>query len=190
MATAAAVVGQGVALVAAALIGAVVLFASPDPYPSWGIATLGAIVAALALSAVPGVYGRVLGAWFRLARAERPSALTPGKGFEWLTLYLLNWAVYAVAFVLLAWSFGLDGPPWAMGSAFAAAYMLGYVMIFAPAGLGPREGFLIAFLTPHVGPGAAGMIAIAARLWTTAVEVVPAAAFWLLGMVKGSAHDE
>lgn len=189
VATGAAVVGQGVALVAASAIGSLALFASPDPYPFWGAVTVGAIVAGLALVSVPAVYRQVLGAWFRLARAERPTSLTPARTSLWLGLYLVNWAVYAGAFVLLAASFGADGPVLAMGSAFAAAYVLGYVMIFAPAGLGPREGFLIVFLTPHVGAGAAAMVAVAARLWTTGVEVVPAAAFWLFGGVRGGPHE-
>jgi len=50
--------------------------------------------------------------------------------------------------------------------------------VFAPAGLGVREGFLIALLTSTIGVGAATALAAASRLWTTVVEVVPAAAFW------------
>ena len=189
IATAAAVVGQGVALVAAASLGALALLVSPDPYPLWGTLTVAAILAGLLLVAVPGVYARVLGAWFRLARAEQPAALTSQGAFRWFILYLVNWTAYAGAFWLLALSFGMDGAPLLVGSSFAAAYVLGYVMIFAPAGLGPREGFLIAFLTPQFGPGAAAMIAVAARLWTTAVEVVPAAGFWLSGAVRGGQHE-
>jgi hypothetical protein len=64
-------------------------------------------------------------------------------------------------------------------SAFAAAYVLGYVMVFAPAGLGPREGFLILFLTPHAGAASAGVVAIVLRIWMTLVEVAAAAVFWL-----------
>jgi hypothetical protein len=71
-----------------------------------------------------------------------------------------------------------------VASAFAAAYVLGYAMIFAPAGLGPREGFLIAFLTPHVGAASAGVIAVVARLWTTVVELLPAGAFWLAHLAR------
>jgi hypothetical protein len=67
-----------------------------------------------------------------------------------------------------------------VASAFAASYVLGYAMIFAPAGLGPREGFLIAFLTPHVGAASAGVLAVVARLWTTLVELVPAGALWVV----------
>ena len=189
VATGAAVAGQGVALVAASAIGSLALFTGPDPYPLWGTITVSVLLGGLAFASVPVVYGRVLAAWFRLAKAERPEALTPARGASWLGFYLVNWVVYAAAFVLLATSFGAVGPVLAVGSAFAAAYVLGYVMIFAPAGLGPREGFLIVFLTPHIGAGAAALIAIAARLWTTAVEVAPAAVFWLMGGIRRPTHE-
>ena len=45
--------------------------------------------------------------------------------------------------------------------------------MFAPAGAGIREGVLIFFLGPMLGAGAA-VVAIIARLWTTAVELLPA----------------
>jgi hypothetical protein len=147
------------------------------------------MLAGLVLASVPPVYRRALAAWFRLARTERTAEVTRGQGLLWLLAYLLNWTLYAVAFWLLTVSFGLQGPPLAVGSAFAGAYVLGYVMLFAPAGLGPREGFLIAFLTPHFGAGAAGMIAVVARLWTTAVEVLPAGVFWLIGVGRTRHHD-
>ena len=66
----------------------------------------------------------------------------------------------------------------APASAFAAAYVVGYVILFAPAGLGVREGVLVFMLSPHLGAGTAGAVAAIARLWTTLVEIVPAAAFW------------
>jgi hypothetical protein len=79
---------------------------------------------------------------------------------------------------VLCISLGLDASPVPIASAFAASYVLGYLMIFAPAGLGPREGFLIALLTPYFGVGPSGVVAVIARLWTTAVELVPAGLFW------------
>jgi len=182
--TAAAVVGQAAALLAATSVGALALLSAPDPYPTWGGLALGAIVVLLALGAVPAVYRSALGAWFRIARAERPEALSKPRGFQWFAGYVVNWALYAGAFWLLTRAFGLAGPPLAIASAFAAAYVLGYLLLFAPAGLGPREGFLILFLSPYFGPGPAGMIAIVARVWTTVVEVLPAAAFWTLGSWK------
>ena len=180
-ATAAAVVGHGTGLLAATALGTFALLGSPDPYPLWGTVALAGLGVALIAAMVPAVYGRVLGAWFRLARAEEPEGLAPGQGIRWLLMALASWLVYGLAFGLLVAGLGLSVTPWLAGSAFAAAYVLGYLMIFAPAGIGPREGFLILFLAPHVGGAAAGLAAVAARVWTTTVEVIPAGLFWLSG---------
>lgn len=177
-ATGAAVIGQGAALVAAAALGVPALLASPEPWRTWGIAGAAAILAALLVTSRPRVFGGLLRAWFRLARAEAPEEVRVRDGARWLGLYVGNWVLYAAAFALFVRSFGHGGAPLLAGSSFAAAYVIGYVMVFAPAGLGPREGFLIAFLAPHYGAGPAGVVAVAARLWTTLVEVAPAAVLW------------
>lgn len=177
-ASGAAVLGQGLALAAAAAIGLGALLGGPPRYRSLGIA--GAIVVALvlALTAVPTLFHAGARAWFRLTRATPPAELEVAHGLRWLALYALNWALYAFAFWVLVRSMGLDGPLMPVASSYAAAYVLGYAAFFAPAGLGPREGFLIAFLTPHFGAAPSTVVAVVARLWTTVVEVVPAAYFW------------
>ncbi len=102
---------------------------------------------------------------------------------RWLAAYVLNWMLYAASFWMLVRSFGLDAPLAPVAGAFAAAYVLGYVVVFAPAGLGVREGFLVALLTPYLGIGPSGAMAVVARIWTTILEVVPAAAFWARHMI-------
>ena len=78
-----------------------------------------------------------------------------------------------MAFWILVRSLGfqltlMEGVP-----AFPAAYVAGYVALFAPAGVGIRESMLVAFLGPVLGAGAA-VVALAARLWVTIVELLPA----------------
>jgi uncharacterized membrane protein YbhN (UPF0104 family) len=130
-------------------------------------------------SGIPAVADRIRSTWFRLAGSAPPAPSSgpgTGRGFgvRWTFLYTLNWSLYAVAFWLLF--LGLVGwqPFLFVGPAFAAAYVGGYLALFAPAGLGIREGLLAAFLAPVLAPQAALALALAARLWTTAVEVVPA----------------
>jgi glycosyltransferase 2 family protein len=178
-AASAAVLGQGIALVAATGLGMGALLAGPESYRRWGQLGAAAVVVGAALLAIPGVFRRLAGRWLRLARIEAPEDLGLRHGLRWLLLYVLNWLMYALSFWILVRSLGSTGALLPVGSAFAAAYVLGYVMVFAPAGLGPREGFLIVFLTPHLGAGPSGVIAIVSRLWTIVVELVPAAAFWL-----------
>jgi hypothetical protein len=175
----AAVIGQGIAVVAAAAIGLGALLAGPEAYRPWGIVGLALIVAIAALLAVPRVFRALVAGWFRLTRTTARPEVDGVHALRWLALYTLNWAVYAFSFWVMAESLAFGGALVPVASAFAAAYVLGYAMVFAPAGLGPREGFLIVFLTPHIGAAQSGVVAIVARVWTTLVEVVPAGFFWL-----------
>jgi hypothetical protein len=175
-ATGAAVLGHGIALVAASTLGLGALLTGPEPYRTWGI--VGAVVVAivLVLVSIPAVFRRLADLWLRMTKTE--TSLGALHGARWLGLYILNWTMYVLSFWVLSCSLGLQGGVVPLASGFAAAYVLGYLMVFAPAGLGPREGFLIMFLTPHIGVTSSGLLAVVARLWMTVVEVVPAAIFW------------
>jgi glycosyltransferase 2 family protein len=178
-ATGAAILGQGIALVAASAVGTGAILAGPEPYRRWGVVGAALVGVLLVLLSIPPVFRALARGWFRLTRTSSENEPTPAHGLRWLALYVANWVLYAFAFWVLARSLGLGGELVPVGSAFAAAYVLGYVMIFAPAGLGPREGFLIAFLTPYLGAAPSGVLAVVARLWTTVVELLPAGVFWI-----------
>lgn len=180
--TASAVLGQGLALAGATLVGALALLGSGQRFRTLGVVAIVGAALLVVLVGVPAVFRRGVDLWFRLARGDPPDALEADAtfGLRWLALYTVNWVVYAGSFWGLVRSFGLEGGALEVASAFAAAYVLGYVAFFAPAGLGVREGFLVAFLTPILGPagpGGAAAVAVIARLWTTLVELVPAAGF-------------
>lgn len=194
-ATGAAVLGQGIALVAASAVGMGAFLAGPEQYRRWGVVGAVLVGVLVVLVSIPPIFNRLAALWFRLARTEARVPLRSMHGLKWLGLYVLNWVMYAGAFWVLSRSLGSAGGLVPVGSAFAAAYVLGYAMVFAPAGLGPREGFLILFLTPHLGATASGVTAVVARLWTTLVELVPAGFFWMRhlarsGSVPGPAPGE
>ncbi len=178
VATGAAVLGQGIALVAATLVGLGAVLAGPPELAAWGPWAAGAVAVALVVGLLPPVFRTVSALWFRLASAQPPAELRSRHALGWLGLYGLNWVLYAFAFWVLARSVGITAPPVPVASSFAAAWVLGWIMIFAPAGIGVREGFLVALLTPHVGAGPSGALAVLARVWATGVELVPAAVFW------------
>lgn len=181
VATGAAVMGQAFALAGAAVVGSTAFLGAGGELRTTGVIVLGAVLIGLVVAAVPRLLRGLLGLWFRLLRREVPDGLVVGPGFapRWVALYTLNWSLYAIAFWLLVLAFERPGTLLQTAPAFAAAYLVGYLAVFSPAGLGIREGVLTAFLAPVTGQGAAAALAVLARLWTTAVEVVPAGALWL-----------
>lgn len=89
--------------------------------------------------------------------------------------YFLAWSMYGLSF----WLF-LKGITTQevlllpMAGIFIIAYQIGYLMLFAPGGLGPREAVMEIMLAPFFGTGVAAAIAIAARLWLITAEAISA----------------
>jgi len=188
-ATGAALLGQGLSVLAATAIGLGALLTGPESVRPFGLAAAGLLALVVLFIAIPTSFRAGARLWFRLAKTEAPPQLESVHGLQWLALYALNWVVLALSFWVLVASFGVSAPIVPTASAFAAAYVVGYLFIPAPAGLGIRESFLIAFLTPHVGVGSAGALAVIARIWTTAVELVPAAVFWIRHVTANEADE-
>jgi uncharacterized membrane protein YbhN (UPF0104 family) len=53
--------------------------------------------------------------------------------------------------------------------------MAGFFAVFAPAGLGIREGALLVLLTGVLGAPQAALLAVLGRCWQTGIEVIAAA---------------
>ena len=151
---------------------------------------MGVVVALMLVLTLPAVLKPILKLLFRRVEGADPEPLWPGQAFglRWVVLYAVSWVIQGGAFWLLALGLGMGLGPVQGVAIFPAAYLMGYIAIFAPAGIGVREGFLILFLNPILGAGGA-VVAVIARLWTTTVELVPAL---LLagGYVKASKRDE
>lgn len=75
--------------------------------------------------------------------------------------------------------------PWAPGvtalGAFAASYVVGVLVVLAPAGVGAREAVLVGLLAPAVGLGTAVATALLIRVVHTVADVVVAGLAWLVG---------
>ena len=179
VATGAAILGQGVSLTAATLIGIGTLFGMNElwwtlTWPSSMVA-FGLALAIIGVVSTPWSFHGIVKTWFRLMRSELPEKLGQHRnlGFRWLVLYVLNWGIYCTAFWLLYLSFGEGGTFMQLGPAFAASYVAGYLAIFAPAGAGIREGVLLILLQPVMATETALVFAIITRLWTTTTELIP-----------------
>jgi hypothetical protein len=68
--------------------------------------------------------------------------------------------------------------------AYALAWLLGFVAIFAPSGLGVREATLVVLLSPHFGVGPAAAIAVVLRLADTVADLVAAGAVELASIAR------
>jgi hypothetical protein len=106
-------------------------------------------------------------------RGIRP--LGRGAWLRLVLLFALAWLAHGAAFLHFAAAFGDVG--WRDLPAFTGAYVLahvtGLVAVFAPGGLGVREG-LLGYLLEGVGPAdlPAHFVAVAGRLWSIAAEIL------------------
>jgi len=174
IATSAAVLGQALSLGGACLVGSLALLNAPPGLRGYAPWVIGAVGLGVLLTLSRRLMSSALDLWARLLkRGAAPTA--PGRtfGVRWALAYALNWLLYGAAFVLFVRAFEGGGEFLPLASGFVAAYLLGYLALFAPAGIGVREGFLVAILSPLLGVGA---VAVAAwsRLWLTAIEVLSA----------------
>jgi hypothetical protein len=93
---------------------------------------------------------------------------------------VVAWLGYGVALWLMAR--GLTEVPLPLGlaiGAFAASYLIGFLALVAPAGLGVRESVFILMLDHAVGTPAAVALAVASRLLLTVTELGAAVPFLL-----------
>ena len=141
-------------------------------------------VLVLPLALVLLIHPRFLGGLLRLAqrlagRAQgEPLPLPEGlavSSYLWLALlFLLNWALAGLATWFSLRAFGplaIDAFPLALAST-ALGTVAGLVALFAPAGLGVREGLGAVILAPAVGPEMALLSLVLLRGITAIVDIL------------------
>ena len=126
----------------------------------------------------------------RIALPEATVSLTPPIGAVafGITANAIAWLGYGVALWLLARgllpSAGLGLLP--AIAVFTASYLAGFLALFAPGGIGVREGVFILMLQGPIGIGAATALAVASRLLLTVTELGAAVPFLLFPRGKPS----
>jgi len=103
---------------------------------------------------------------------------------------LIAWILYGVAFrIFVAGVIGeAPGGTASYIAAFTGSYLLGYIAVFAPGGLGPREWSLVTALgrLGLAASGLAGIIALTSRIWLTVLEVLPGVLLLALDWARGA----
>ena len=140
----------------------------------WQGALVGGVVLGVLMLALPG--GRV-GQWLSRHIPSLSlvwSRLRAAQLLQFFVILIVPWLLYGTAFRLLASGLlgGVSGSWGFYIAAFTGSYLAGVIAVFAPAGLLVREAALISVLTPVIGGGDAVILAIASRLWLTALEIV------------------
>jgi len=142
---------------------------------------LGVTVIGLALG--PQLLTWAVGTATRVLR--RPPVLMPtiSRG-TLLVVFAANaaaWVAYGVGFGLF-WSALLGrggGVSMAALAVYTASYLIGFLAIFAPGGIGVREAALAGLLISLrlATPADAALLAAASRIWLTVVEILPGLVF-------------
>jgi uncharacterized membrane protein YbhN (UPF0104 family) len=144
-----------------------------------GVVAVGSSVLAAAVVAAVLARDKLLG----LLRRRYPEIslrdLVPSRSLALkLTAgYALYWVLTGLAFaVFVRGLYPLAAADVALVvAAYAAAYAVGFLSLLTPAGLGVREGVLVAVLAAIMPTGAAVVVAVTSRLWATLVELAGAA---------------
>lgn len=115
-------------------------------------------------------------------RSPFPVTLTYPQLLRYLGFYVLNWLLFGVALYVIIRSFyPLDfSSILYLTGAFALSSMIGILAVFAPSGLGVREGILALFLNQVMPTAVALVVAVASRLWLTIVELACAGLVYLV----------
>jgi glycosyltransferase 2 family protein len=151
----------------------------------WAFAAAPVLVACL----FPRALNRLMGYLLKLARQPpldqplRGRTLAVALGWSFIA-----WICNGVQIWLLAVRLGAPAAsslPLAVGG-FAFAWSVGFIVIFAPAGVGVREVLLVATLSPVLGTGSATAVALVSRALTTAGDLLTAGAAALRGRRAGA----
>jgi hypothetical protein len=143
------------------------------------------ILAVAGLASLPWVLPRV--ATFAARVTGRQIALEappPRSIVAAITGNVIAWVLYGMAFMWLVRGVLGDaaGATWQYVAVYTASYVVGYLFLILPGGIGPREGVMVALLTSLqlMTPKQAWLVAGASRVWLTVLELVPGLLFLAL----------
>lgn len=151
------------------------------------------VLAVSGLLALPFVLSR-FGAWVgRLSGREVQLGAPPARTVIVATIgNVVAWLLYGVAFMWMVRGVIGDAPgaTWQYVAVYTASYVVGYLILIAPGGIGPREGVMIALLSSLglATPPQALLIAGASRVWLTILEIVPGALFLARDFARRPGH--
>lgn len=144
----------------------------------------------VAILLAPPVLNRALALVAKKAKLGTSAPAISGKAVAAATFWsLVAWLlaggqVWTLA-VAMGWELGVDTFLLAT-AAYSLAWVAGFIMVFAPAGVGVREAVLGAVLAPSIGSAAAIAVVLLSRVLLTIADVVLGVAFVFAGRKHGA----
>lgn len=170
-----AVLNQALSVLSGLLLSIIVLGGGVfGGLPVWALALGGALSLAVL---IPAVFQRLVNVGLRLIRHDPiVIPLSYGLMLALFLTYVGTWVIYGAAFWALLLGVGIEsaGPFWVTVAIFCASYLLGFLAILVPGGLGVREGSLTVLLGSYLPVGLAAPIAVLSRIWLTLTEILGA----------------
>jgi hypothetical protein len=140
------------------------------------------VAACAALLLAPVIVPRVAPILSRVLKRPVEATLPASAVIYSLVGNVIAWLIYGAAFEIFC--IGMLGHASGGYSAYLAAYtlsyLIGYIFLFAPAGVGFREVAMLEILQRAglaLRPEAA-LVTLSSRIWLTLLEVTPAVVFW------------
>lgn len=152
------------------------------------LAVVAVVVAAVALLSAPALVPR-LAPWIGRVAGRPVQPSLPARAVVYsLVGNVLAWLIYGLAFqVFVAGLLGTAAGGYGEYlAAYTISYLVGYLALFAPAGIGVREGAMVSVLA-YAGLASrpeAALVALSSRVWLTLLEVVPGFLFWAHAAVR------
>lgn len=176
-------VHAGIVLLSAVFASAILIVEQVDLLATHPTASVIALAALSLAAAHPKVINLSLTLLARVARQD--TLRWHGRWIDSVEVFfysLLSWIADGIAFYLFADALLPVEPYWLIPfiGIHAFSFVAGYVAFVAPAGAGVREATMTALLRGAFPAGAAAVVAVLARLWTIAGELLGTAVVLLL----------
>lgn len=174
------VLGQTLSVISGLLIAA--LFLGSDVYsgilsrnPVLMTILIAFFIGVLALIFYPKLLERIINFGLRILKKDEILLDLSSKNiFLYILSYSLAWFSFGLAFTIFIKAFtpaSLGIYPGLTG-AFAFSFNIGFLALFAPGGIGVREGVLVLLLESYFPAPVAILISILSRLWISVVELL------------------
>ena len=141
----------------------------------WNYLIFSLLLAPIGMLLHPLFLNKIVNLGLRLAKKSQVKLdIAPIEVLKLLLFYILIWLVNCAAFYFLANS--IYQTPISKFLSFSGIYTIagvsGLLAIFAPAGLGVKEGMLTILLSLHIPTSIATIIALLNRIWFVLTEMV------------------